>query len=708
MDIFCGDSLEMLKTMESSSVDSMVTDPPAGISFMQKKWDDDKGGPKEWRAWLCEVMGEALRVLKPGAHGLVWSIPRTSHWTGMALERAGFEIRDAITHHFGSGFPKNHDVGKAIDKEAGAEREVISTRENRVGFDVTGMVGGGWAAEEVNITAPSTPQAKLWDGFGTALKPSSEIWWRITKPLTPIPAVSMLLEEVSNNIGELLWLSCPVKFVELISKSKNQDSLAVMSGFALYHADVLFTQESLKRSDLMAMFRSQEEGSTFLSIAMLWDSILGEVLRAENTCTIEIISGMTTGLRILKSSISKIITSIIPGQRIQANGSRSLAGDAKNLSINSRPCIKSTALESALGEACTILASVADQVSMILGQESEGIVQENVTNQEVHPSSEIWWLVRKPFKGSIASNVLKHGTGGINVDGCRVKYEAGDKLKGKVIQVRTSGDIYGGSSYHESATKGFDGGIPSHDVGRWPTNTLLTHSAQCSADECVDGCPVLEIGKQSGDLISGSRIAGNYKQMGYQGNGQKPLKSVVGDTGTAARFFPCFRYQAKPSQAEKEAGLSALPLKRSNKLNEGGMQARRDAKADKAIESQGLDAKGRTLIRADGSKTLVDRFIPQFRANNHPTVKPIELMRWLCRLVTPPGGMVLDPFMGSGTTGCAAVMEGFNFTGIEQNEEYCDIARKRIEWWRIKTSRQVSKNEPLDEDGKPRQGSLFN
>ncbi|MGL4898614.1 MAG: DNA methyltransferase, partial [Shewanella sp.] len=123
-----GDCLGELRLLGADSVDALVTDPPAGISFMGKEWDSHKGGRDQWIAWLTEVMRECMRVLKPGAHGLVWAIPRTSHWTATALENAGFEVRDVITHHFGSGFPKSLDISKAIDKAAGAERKNLGIR----------------------------------------------------------------------------------------------------------------------------------------------------------------------------------------------------------------------------------------------------------------------------------------------------------------------------------------------------------------------------------------------------------------------------------------------------------------------------------------------------------------------------------------------------------------------------------------------------
>jgi len=170
--------------MESDSVDSLITDPPAGISFMNKSWDSDKGGSKQWISWMSEVMRECLRVLKPGAHGLVWAIPRTSHWTATACEEAGFEIRDVVTHLFGSGFPKSLDISKAIDKAAGVEGEIIGKnpayRERQLDHDAS------WPTPmrpEFKRGA-ATPEAKQWQGWGTALKPSAEFWWLIRKPLS--------------------------------------------------------------------------------------------------------------------------------------------------------------------------------------------------------------------------------------------------------------------------------------------------------------------------------------------------------------------------------------------------------------------------------------------------------------------------------------------------------------------------------------------
>ena len=338
-----GDCLDVLRTLPDASVDSVVTDPPAGIAFMGKAWDEDKGGRRQWIAWMAEVMAECLRVLKPGGHALVWALPRTSHWTATALEDAGFEVRDCLVHVFGSGFPKSHNL------------------------------------------------AKQWQGWGTALKPASEHWW----------------------------------------------------------------------------------------------------------------------------------------------------------------------------------------------------------------------LVRKPLVGTVAANVERYGTGALNIDASRVGTVAWKHPGSPAVGTSAYGD-YAGS---EART---------HEGGRWPPNLLLSHTEDCVEGACADGCAVAEMDGQSGTTRSrvgkprGSATSGD-------GWGMTATGAEYADSGGASRFFPVFRYQAKPSQSEKGA------------------------------------------------------------TNVHPTVKSIGLMDWLIRLVTPLGGVVLDPFLGSGTTGVAAAKGGFGFIGIEREAEYLAIARARIE-----------------------------
>ena len=131
--IIQADCLDVMRSMASDSVDSVITDPPAGIAFMGKRWDGDKGGRRQWIAWLAERMIEALRLLKPGHYAFVWALPRTSHWTATALEDAGFEVRDVITHVQGQGFPKSKALLKPSSEHWILCRKPGPLRELRIG-----------------------------------------------------------------------------------------------------------------------------------------------------------------------------------------------------------------------------------------------------------------------------------------------------------------------------------------------------------------------------------------------------------------------------------------------------------------------------------------------------------------------------------------------------------------------------------------------
>lgn len=447
MELLNGDCLEILKTLPDNSVDSLVTDPPAGISFMGKDWDSSKGGRIGWVSWMTEVMQECLRVMKPGAHGLVWAIPRTSHWTATALEDAGFEVRDVITHLFGQGFPKSLDISKAIDKAAGAEREVIGENPNaRPNSQKNYSLDGGsknFQIEVQPITAPATDAAKQWSGWGTALKPASEHWILVRKP-----------------------------------------------------------------------------------------------------------------------------------------------------------CSEKT----------------------------------------------------------VAENVLRWGTGGINIDASRIGENPGYKYRADKNGTSFHGTQ--GERIKQTADKKGSEFIES-TKGRFPANLVLSHSLFCTDDECDEGCAIKALDGQSGTLKSGNlephhRLnASDNKSMSGANQTRSPRQSFGGDLGGASRFFYC----AKISTSERNAGLQDLPDKTLAMSN-----------AAKAAEKR-----GETYENANSGINTV-----QTVKNNHPTVKPQKLMRYLCALITPPKGLVLDPFMGSGSTGLAALSEGFQFVGIEKESEYYEIAQARI------------------------------
>ncbi len=251
------------------------------------------------------------------------------------------------------------------------------------------------------------------------------------------------------------------------------------------------------------------------------------------------------------------------------------------------------------------------------------------------PALEPITMARKPLIGTVAENFEKHGAGGLNVDGCRVGTD--DDLSNHVTNSKAASVFIAGGTIRTE----------THPQGRWPAN--LIHDG---SEEVVGLFPVTDKAQAPRD--------GGFREDGAQrGNvdfksGCRPTLPVVrGDSGSAARFFYC----AKASKADRDEGLEFFPMKEPPRRDDG--------------QPYGMNT---NTHRPDGS----ERTPVAPRRNHHPTVKPTALMRYLCRLVTPPGGTVLDPFMGSGSTGKAALLEGFNFIGIEREAEYLEIARARI------------------------------
>lgn len=199
-------SADILTTLPDSSVDALITDPPAGIAFMGKEWDKNKGGRDEWVAWLRDIAVQCYRVLKPGAYGLVWALPKKSHWTATALEDAGFEVRDVVYHIFDSGFPKSQDVSKAIDRTLGAERVAVGSIDG-TGYTKANVEHSAQTRTHTNFirysSEPVTPEAATWDGWGTNLKPAVECWLLIPKPLEESSVAKNVLKHGTGalNIG---------------------------------------------------------------------------------------------------------------------------------------------------------------------------------------------------------------------------------------------------------------------------------------------------------------------------------------------------------------------------------------------------------------------------------------------------------------------------------------------------------------------------
>ena len=417
------DCLEVIKTMieDEVFVDSIVTDPPYELGFMGRSWDST-GIAFQKETWeLC------FKILKPGGHLLAFSGSRTYHRMAVAIEDAGFEIRDQVMWLYGSGFPKSMNVGKALDKKLGNER--IKTGEKKTHSnkgikqsEQRTAIGAGAFGQEVeeDVTVGTTE----WEGWGTALKPAHE-------PLV---------------------------------------------------------------------------------------------------------------------------------------------------------------------------------------------------------------LARKPLsEKSVVDNVLKHRTGGINIDECRVE---GNDAK----YPDTNPDFRDqGRQSKENM------GIDKLSFGQ-TENVKRKKVVRKSRDEngvwTNDNSGMKAEGSEYADADPRGRFPSNVMH-----DGSDSIKELFEDK---SRYFYC----AKTSKAERNQGLDNLPTKKAS-----SMPGRRnpDDMKDYKIDND-----------------VTGRFVTE-KKNIHPTVKPIKLMKYLCRLITPKGGTVLDPFMGSGSTGMAAKEENFEFVGIEKKEEYFNIASARIE-----------------------------
>ncbi|MFF7527301.1 DNA-methyltransferase [Streptomyces pseudovenezuelae] len=236
---------------------------------------------------------------------------------------------------------------------------------------------------------------------------------------------------------------------------------------------------------------------------------------------------------------------------------------------------------------------------------------------QLKPAHEPIIMARRPPDGSLTATIARHGTGALNIDGCRTA--AGQDYRDKCASVVGLGSNRNGDAYGEWAGIREDS---AHDAGRWPTNILLSHGPACIEDgDCQPGCPVAEMDQQSGVRKAGERPA-QRAGIGYGGAGRGTEGDrVVLDSGGASRFFPVFRYEAKAPTSERPR-------------------------------------------LADGTAW--------------PTVKPLALMRWLVRLVTPPGGTVLDWCAGTGTTLEAARLEGLGVIGVERDRTAADLSVVRL------------------------------
>jgi len=462
-----GDCIEEMQKLidDGVQVDSVVTDPPYHLTSIVKRFGKENSAPaqfgtdgayaraskgfmgKEWDggdiAFRPETWELALKLLKPGGHLLAFSASRNYHRMAVAIEDAGFEIRDQMMWLYGSGFPKSQNMGKAIDKKQGNDREVLGTKITNVGMQGNNFKRGSKSGE-VEVTKGNSE----WEGWGTALKPAHEPIVMARKPLSESSIVDNVLKHGTGAIN-------------------------------------------------------------------------------------------------------------IDGCRVEGN-------DAKYPDTN--PDFRDQGKKSK--EAIGIDKLSFGQVS---GAERKKVVR----------------------KSRSEDGVWTDGNSGMKAEG---------------------------TQYADADPR-----------GRFPANVMHDGS-----DVIVNEFP---------EGAKGSTTPRNRGTVGMFGMPNDATPEYA-DEGSAARFFYC----PKTSKSEIHSNLDDHETK---------------------VGVNGNKWTDQDYRRGDTKPTTE-------RKNTHPTVKPVELMKYLCRLVTPKGGTVLDPFMGSGSTGMAAKDEGFDFIGIEKEKEYFEIAESRI------------------------------
>lgn len=600
--LLLGDCLDVLSGVEDCSVDSVVCDPPYGLSFMGKRWDYDVPSVAIWR--------ECLRVLKPGGYLLAFAGSRTQHRMAVNIEDAGFEIRDMIAWVYGSGFPKSHNVSCSIDKMSGHGNRgrAIPTASSYQASDVGQE--NKLTSNPVGPYEPKTDDAKKWAGYGSALKPSIEIITVASKPESSDWERDIIVSNLKK-LEEKLWLTLNARVVHGsldVSLPGYKEALS----FVQWNADdVLSTLASL--SGLMDMSQSDKVMTLSLNIVSSWRSTLEECLGQESTSITSMELSTIIDLKTLKSLVSKITLGDIVAASLNLDG----------LPVTAPIAVKRLSAYVLLLQS-TLMLSVTENA---IDQTEDLSVKKGFS-----PSIEPITVARKPLDGTIAENVLKWGTGAMNIDGCRVPMDQDDfdKLSRGVDAIRERGGSMDNSWKNSSDLSGAN---PASPLGRWPANFIHDGS-----QEVLDLFPDVKGG--SWINTDGARhFNNNGKKTGYIASGRSDAS-----TGSAARFFYC----SKSNKRDRNEGCESIEAKQ--------------------YSHDGRDTPIENAYQRNGSK-----------ANNfHPTVKPTDLMRYLCRLVTQPGGVVLDPFMGSGTTGKAAMLEGFRFIGCEMDEEYYKIAEARV------------------------------
>lgn len=644
--LYCGDCRVVMAELEAESVDSVVTDPPYELGFMGKGWD------RSGIAYEVSVWRECLRVLKPGGHLLAFGGSRTYHRLACAIEDAGFEIRDQIQWLYGSGFPKSLNVSKQIDL---MEKEIWLGIKQLIEELGHGVIIEAWKATLSTVELVDSPSLKSRVAVGFNTQRSGSVPANAPLPINPrrLPFNAIIAE---LKYSEALRSSGAGTASARATADINTEPLQVPA----VSVEQLLQNPSLKvfitASIAQCGVKVSLNGNTANSLRdeealKIW---LGKKKCLEVRDIDALCAGLIDGLKLTILSLSKTFQNLDTQSQTECVSAMivtTTASTAASLISFTVDTLKSIAIDAAAGAEREIIGPnpharpnqdgrriwVGDKAGKeqshppLTAIATEAASKWSGFGTALKPAHEPIVLARKPLEGTVAQNILRHGTGGLNIDRCRIGNE--ERLNLSASHNEIYGQFKGVESEGRTA------------LGRWPANVIHDGS-----DEVLGLFPQTDPGRAS---MRGTM--GESPFSGIDGSGRNPdtnsLRGHNDNGGSAARFF----YIPKADKADRSAGLEDLPI-----LSAGAVTDRKDG-------SDGLNSPRAGAGRTSGSR------------NHHPTVKPTDLMRYLCRLITPPKGLVLDPFCGSGSTGKAARAEGFRFIGIEINKEYCALAAARCE-----------------------------
>ena len=623
--------------LADNSVDAIITDPPYGLEFMGQEWDK-------------------LGDVRKANRGTLTNMVRPDGSQKFKTKAPAFDLSVGASHAMQSW---HHAWAVEALRVAKPGAHLVAFGGTRTHHQLMcALEDAGWEIRDCLM---------LFWVFGSGFPKSSDMLYP-----TMIKSGVCLSDEPAPHVV------ATSRFIPLRSSAaKEPIALALAAIQPEGGRGLLMATGGVGASSaatVMWLCGSADE-DIFSNIASLWSGESGassdQVRRYITETEIEAIIGTTIWNSLLRLLIHPTITH---RKKIRQNGCRCPASLVVEYSSDGGT--KQSVIPT------RFVAEPAISKEQLLRLEGLG--------QNLKPAYEPIILARKPIsERNLAANVLRWGTGGLNIDACRIEGDRGDGVWG-------SSNATCKPTFNASPDQA-DFRSEQHPSGRWPANVVLSHTAGCEllgtkgvkgdghhsykipeggglykrglksledkgnpyADKggmetvedwrCVEDCPVRLLDEQSGELASGANPVQRHSDItrGIYGafKGRECFPKRGADSGGASRFFYC----SKADRTEREIGMEGLEAKplhwSSGGKNPGSFQAEGTAKQAR---------------------------------NNHPTVKPVDLMVWLCRLVTPSGGLILDPFMGSGSTGIAALRCGFRFVGLDKEQKWVEIASHRI------------------------------